>query len=231
MGEAGDWRSMSNFVLLHGFASSSGSRKAQYFAERFDAMPRVDFRAFDFNPTPADFERMTISGMIHDLERVLEDRQLESVSLIGSSMGALVALHIAKRFQGVERMLLLAPALSYRALHMSARELERWKHKGELSVWHYGFEKDLPLNYAFHRDGLQYSRQIPPPVPITIVHGVRDETVPIELSRGYASKYPDQVQMYELDTDHRMNDRLDEIWEIARRVLLGEEKLAASDDE
>ena len=222
---------MRHILLLHGFASSSGSRKAQFFAERFAAIAEVDFRAYEFNPTPADFSRMTISGMIDDLRHSLEEQQPPVASFIGSSMGALVALHVARQYSRVDRMLLIAPALSYRPLQITARDLEEWKGSGALPVWHYGFERTLPLHYEYHLDGLQYAEQIAPPTPVTIVHGGRDDTVPIELSRAYSAKYSGQVQLIELDTDHPMNDRLEEIWGIAQRFLLGETAFEASEDE
>ena len=79
-------------LSLHGFASSGRSAKAQFFRKKFKPFPQVEFHAFDFNPTPMDFKYMTITGLINRLRQYLLDHDLGSVSLIGSSMGALVGM-------------------------------------------------------------------------------------------------------------------------------------------
>ena len=68
-------------LLLHGFASSGQSTKAQYFREKFKALPQVEFHTIDFNPTPRDFEYMTVTGMINRLRQYVLDHRLENISL------------------------------------------------------------------------------------------------------------------------------------------------------
>jgi len=190
-------------MLLHGFASSGNSGKAQFLREKFKSLPNVYFHAFDFNPTPTDFEHMTITGMINRLRQYLVDRPQERLILVGSSMGALVGLNYAHRFGGVSRLLMLAPALSY------------WGDMGEVDirVFHFGFDKEIPLRADFGRDGVLYAQPVPPPAPLTIIHGRRDDVVPIANSRRYAAQYPDQVQLIDVDSGHRLSDQKDLIWE------------------
>lgn len=188
-------------VLLHGFASSGNSRKAQYLREKFKALPEMEFHAFDFNPTPTDFEYMTITGMINRLRQYLVDHELGSILVVGSSMGALVGVNYAHRYGGVSRMLLLAPALSYHAKERPAK------------VFHFGFSREIPLREGFHVDAAQYEEPVPPPAPMTIVHGRHDDVIPIAHSQRYAALYPEQVRLIEAESDHRLNDQLDKIWE------------------
>ena len=101
---------------LHGFASSAHSTKAQFLREKVEAIPEVDFHAIDLNPTPRDFETMTVTGCINRLRQYVLDYRLGTVCVTASSMGALVGLNYAHRFGGhlfggVEKMFLLAPAL------------------------------------------------------------------------------------------------------------------------
>jgi pimeloyl-ACP methyl ester carboxylesterase len=200
-------------LLLHGFASSAGGTKAQYLREQFAALPHVAFRAFDFNPTHRDFEYMTVTGMINRLRQYILDHHLQDLHVIGSSMGALVGLHYANRFGGVINMLLLAPALSYLTGRLAEEELERWKKAGTAPVLHYAFERELPLRYDLEADGLNYLKPVPPPAPLLIIHGQHDDVIPIGHSRDYAARFPHQVQLIEVDSDHRLNDRLAFIWE------------------
>jgi pimeloyl-ACP methyl ester carboxylesterase len=206
-------------ILLHGFLSSSNSSKAGFLRERFTGMPEVSFHAIDFNPTPRDFEYLTVTGMINRLRQYVLDHRLEDVRLIGSSMGALVGIHYAKWFGDIKRMLLLAPALSYSAL--GGEERRTWKKEKTMEFEHFGFGKELPLKYEIQTDGFRYQSPIDPSTSILILHGVRDDVVPIELSRAYAAAYPEKVKLVEVDSDHRLENQLEEIWGFVNSFLLG----------
>ena len=207
-------------LYLHGFASSGQGTKAQFFRDKFEPLPNVEYHAFDFNPTPKDFEYMTITGLINRLRQYLLERQQKKVSFIGSSLGALIGLHYAHRYGGVENMLLLAPALAHRAARRSEAELQEWKSKGVIPVAHYAFQQEVPLRYDYRLDTLHYTEPVPPPTPIMIIHGQHDDVVPIDYSREYVANFPNQVDLIEVDSDHRLNDQLTFIWEQAKPFLL-----------
>ena len=69
-------------------------------------------------------------------------------------------------------------------------------------------------------DGLCYLEPIPPPTPITIIHGQDDDVVPIDHSRWYAANFPGKVHLIEVNADHNLNDHLEFIWEYVRSFLL-----------
>jgi pimeloyl-ACP methyl ester carboxylesterase len=213
---------MPNITILHlhGFASSAHSNKAEYLRDKARTVPQVAFEAIDFNPTPRDFEYLTMSGMIDRLRQYVLDRHLGLMSLVGSSLGGLVALHHARRYGGVERLLLLAPALSYLGERQGAEGLEEWRETGSTLIYHYGFDRELPLRYGFHEDGLRYRERVAPPVPVRIVHGRKDDTVPIEHSRGYATAYPERVRLMEVDSVHTLYDQFPFIWGQMRAFLI-----------
>lgn len=206
-------------VFLHGFASSNQGEKAKFLREKFEDLASPSFFAVNFNPTPKDFERMTITGMINRLRQFLLDRQVEEVRLIGSSMGALVALHYGRHY-GVQRLLLVAPLLYYQSLSMSDQVLSWWEKRGTVDIDHYAFAGQLPLRYDFHLDGQRYEEIVEPPAPVTIIHGWNDEQVPVEDSRFYAEKFPGRVSLKEVDSDHRLGDQLDVIWNSVEEVFL-----------
>ncbi len=62
------------------------------------------------------------------------DRRLGEFSIIGSSYGGLVAIHYAKRFGKVGRMLLLAPGLRWLSGRLSEDQLEAWKQAGAVPI-------------------------------------------------------------------------------------------------
>ncbi len=207
-------------LYLHGFTSSARSTKAQFFSEKLKAFPQVEFHAIDFNPTPADFEYVTTTGRINRLRQYTLDHHLGNVSIIGSSYGGLIALHYVHQFGGVERMLLLAPALTWLSGGLSEQQLRQWEEAGAAPVFHEAFGKEIPVRYDLQIDGLRYLEPVPPPAPMVIIHGRNDTTVPIEHSRDYAASFPDEVQLIEVDADHDLNGHLEFIWEHVESFLL-----------
>ena len=165
---------------------------------------------------------MTVTGQINRLRHDILTRQLEPVGLIGSSLGGQVALNYAHRYGGVAWLLLLAPALVYTPTHnLTPEELAGWQENGTRRLWHDGLNREIPLRYDFHLDRLTYAEPPPPPVPTVIVHGVNDDVVPIGGSRNYAAAYPELVSLIEVDSDHRLNDQLDLIWECVSTMSRG----------
>lgn len=81
-------------IYLHGFASSSRSGKAVYLGERLRGRG-VEFVAPDLNLP--DFSTLTISRMLEQT-RALLDAATEPVTLIGSSLGAFVAVNAAAKW-------------------------------------------------------------------------------------------------------------------------------------
>jgi pimeloyl-ACP methyl ester carboxylesterase len=200
-----------NVIYLHGFASSAKNSKAEWLRQKNEKEAVVNFYAFDFNPLPIDFSQMTITGMVNRLRQHVLVEKIENPFLVGSSLGGLVALHYARLFGGVERLLLLAPALRFNFANHS--ETPESKERGYRLIFHYAFNRELPLYRSFLVDGRQYKDLIEPPVPITILHGRQDEVVPIRGSQLYAKRYPDQVKLVTVESDHRMGDQVDVIWE------------------
>ena len=214
---------MQHIISLHGFASSGNSTKARFLRQKFAGLPNVTVHAIDFNPTPTDFEYMTVTGMINRLRQYILDRKLAAPLLIGSSMGALVGLNYAHRFGGVNRLLLMAPALSYFSGSREEEAAGTIDPEQTQLVQHYAFETEIPLRCAIDVDGLLYRQRVPPPAPITIIHGRFDDVVPIAHSREYAAQYPAQVKLIEVDSDHPLHDQLDLMWQQVQTFLLVEE--------
>jgi pimeloyl-ACP methyl ester carboxylesterase len=103
---------------LHGFASSPRSSKAAFLARKLQEHD-VDLHTPDFNEP--DFSTLTITRMIGQVGQAIDRLTPASVVLIGSSLGAFVAVQVAiARPSQIDRLVLLAPALDFGA----ARETE-----------------------------------------------------------------------------------------------------------
>src|SRR5262249_23272421 len=105
---------VSAVVYLHGFASSSRSSKATFFGARF-AERRGSFAAPDLSLP--DFSTLTVTRMLEQAGQAIAASSTGAaadVALVGSSLGAFVALHAAIAHPAaVSRLVLLAPALDF----------------------------------------------------------------------------------------------------------------------
>jgi predicted esterase YcpF (UPF0227 family) len=63
-----------SLVFLHGFLSSARGSKSRFLAEKLAATPDADFHAIELNPTPRDFEYMTVTGQINRLRQYVLDQ-------------------------------------------------------------------------------------------------------------------------------------------------------------
>lgn len=206
-------------LYCHGFASSALSSKAAFFSAQF-AAHGVSAEIPDFNEP--DFTTLTISRMIDQVGRRIE-RVARPVVLIGSSLGAFVAVQAALRHSaGVERMVLLAPALDFSAKRLDTlgdRGVEEWRRTNRLEVFHYGYGRVLPVHYELFADAGRYDcLSAEPAMPIQVFQGRRDTAVDPEVVERWASSRPN-VELHLLDDDHQLLASLDHIWREMERFL------------
>jgi len=200
-----------HYIYLHGFASSPNGNKAKYILERF-AQNQIKLEIPDLNCN--DFYRLTITRQLKQVAAILEHKK--DVTIIGSSLGGLTAVHIAEKFFQVKRLVLLAPAfgfLSHWLPTLGTEVIQRWQREGYLMIHHYGQKRELPLSYDFLVDANQYQeRVLQRPVPTLTLHGQNDEVIPIEASRDFAQKRS-WVDLIELNSNHALGDVMMEIWQ------------------
>lgn len=212
-------QALMHVVYCHGFASSALSSKAAFFAAQF-AAHGVTAEIPDFNEP--DFSTLTISRMIDQVGRRIE-RVARPVVLIGSSLGAFVAVQTALRHSaGVERMVLLAPALDFSAKRLDTlgdRGVEEWRRSNRLEVFHYGYGRVLPVHYELFADACRYDcLAAEPAMPIQVFQGRRDTAVDPEVVERWASLRPN-VELHLLDDDHQLLASLDHVWREMERFL------------
>lgn len=211
---------------LHGFASSARSSKAAFFAARL-AEHGLPLHTPDFNEP--DFSTLTVSRMIEQVQRAIASLPEGPVALIGSSLGAFVAVQTALRTDGpgsrIDRMILLAPALDFngnRTRELGDRGLEEWASTGELNVFHYGYGRVMPVHYGLYSDVCGYDCvNARLTMPILIFQGRRDTAVDPASVEAWA-RPRSNVDLHMLDDDHQLGASLEYMWpEIARFLGLG----------
>lgn len=207
---------MAPIIYLHGFASGPGSHKACLFRDRFAAVG-IELAVPDLSQ--GDFEHLTITGQLGVVERLAGGAP---VALIGSSLGGYLAALYAARHPEVTRAVLMAPAFGF---PRRFRELigpaaaAAWEHTGWLDTYHYGEKRNCQLSYDLMTDGARYEDEPAVSQPVLILHGARDEVVPVRLSEAFAANRSN-VQLEVLDSDHELLDALETLWQKARAFLL-----------
>lgn len=199
-------------IYLHGFPSSPASGKVKVFAQEY-ALRGLSLRVPDLNVP--DFEHATLTAMIKRTAEEIAECPPGPVYLIGSSMGAAVALHTVHHYAAtaggrVHRLALLAPALAFEADRfgeLDEAQMARWKADGVYPFFHYQYGEERPLHYEFIEDLARYDAfSTPVRLPILMVHGLRDEVIDYRDSVRYAEGQPN-VTLRLVDSDHQLYDK------------------------
>jgi uncharacterized protein len=205
-----------SFIYLHGFASHPNSAKAKYLRDRFTSIG-VNLQIPNLNRD--DFSHLTISRQVRQVGDLLTNEP-DNVTLIGSSLGGLTAAVLAQNYLQVNKLILLAPAfnfLSHWLPKLGEEKLEQWRTEKYLPVYHYYKQKQIPLNYNFIVDAGQYENlSFSRSLPTLIIHGINDETIPIQSSREYAATKP-WVELIELESDHALGNSMGKIWKLMQK--------------
>jgi pimeloyl-ACP methyl ester carboxylesterase len=206
-------RPFDNVFYLHGFVSSGQSKKAAYFAERFRPHG-IALRCPDFNEP--DFPSLTMTRMLDRLAADIVTLDGHSIVLIGSSLGAIVAVHTAARMADrIDRLVLLAPALMFPRdadKILGAERVARWQATGALDLFHHGYGGMRSLNYSFYEDSLQYDAFAADVRQRTLIfQGLRDDALDHRVVEQYAATRPN-VHLTLVDDDHQLMASLPRIW-------------------
>ena len=205
-------------VYLHGFASSPHSGKATYLGGRYRA-EGIEFQAPDLNLP--DFSTLTVTRMLEQT-RVLLDAAKTPVTLIGSSLGAFVAVHAAAKWPAkVERLVLMAPALDFSEEGLSGpggADVNEWRRAGSIMVFHHSYGRMMPIHYDLYADARQYDASaVMLPMPVIVFQGRQDTAVDPASVERWARGRPN-VTLHMLDDDHQLSGSREFIWAELLRV-------------
>jgi predicted esterase YcpF (UPF0227 family) len=162
---------MVSVLYFHGFASSPASAKITALRPLLTPYG-IELNTPDLN-VPS-FERLDFDAIVEsalDVARAMPPR-----ALVGSSLGALIALAVAQRGVAVP-LVLIAPALGV---------AQRWRTRipdgDPVTVFNYARNADALIHRAFFDQMANLQIDATPPTPrVTAVMGRKDETVPFEV--------------------------------------------------
>jgi uncharacterized protein len=179
-------------ILCHGFFSSKDSRTFTSFEKLLNEKNISTFR-FDFlghGESEGLFEDITISEAVDDILnaiKFLKDLGYNKIGLIGSSFGGISSIMAASKTNELFVLGLKCPVSDYYETtkrKKSEEELIMWKEVG----FDFYIRKDktaLRLNYTFYEDFKNndaYKAAELINIPTLIVHGNKDQLVPIDQS-------------------------------------------------
>ena len=207
-------------VYLHGFASSPASSKATRFGRELSGLG-VKFACPDLNEP--DFSTLTVTRMLGQARAAIEPSP-GPVALIGSSLGAFVALHAAAadNSRKVDRLVLMAPALDFggnRLRQLGEVGIEEWRRSGTLRVHHFASGEMRDVGFALYEDAARYDAlTLNLTLPILAFQGRQDASVDPSMVERWASTRPN-VTLHMLDDDHQLTKSVDAIWNTASAFL------------
>jgi len=207
-------------IYLHGFASSPASSKAQRFGREL-ARQGVAFSCPDFNQP--SFEDLTVTRMLAQTCDAVRNGPSGPVALIGSSLGAFVAVHAAAQDRAaatptIDRLVLLAPALDLSRGPGNA-DVGEWRQTGRLRIFHHAWNEFRDVGYALYEDASRFDAlNLKLPLPMLVFQGTRDASVDPEMVRRWARSRPN-VELRILDDDHQLSASVDEIWKESEKFF------------
>jgi pimeloyl-ACP methyl ester carboxylesterase len=207
------------YIYLHGFLSGPSSVKGEFLFRHF-AESHLELIRPDLNGD--NFERMTITSQLNIINGVI-DRAEGEVVLIGSSLGGYLAALVAGNRPEVQKLVLLAPAFDFISRYvdrLTEKQLQEWKDTGFIRLYQYHYKTHRKLRYQIVEDARLYEdHQFILHIPLFIIHGLRDESVPYQVSIDFLQDNL-QGEMLLLPADHGMLDKLEVIWKYLR-IFLG----------
>jgi hypothetical protein len=214
---------MRHVFYLHGFASSAKSAKAAFFAERLRAHG-LALHCPDFNEP--DFEAITATRMLGQMDAAMAALPPGPVALIGSSLGGFVAYHTAYRHAAargrartsvrpIDRLVLLAPAFEFGRTPFGGigdEEMKRWRESDRHEFFHHVENRLRPVRYALYQDAQQYdSAGCAVDTPALVFQGRHDSVVDPAMVQRFAAKRL-AMTVRAIDDDHQLGASLDFMW-------------------
>ena len=204
-----------NVIYLHGFASSPESSKAIRIAE---ALRPLDVSTHIPDLNAPSFRDITVTRMIEQVRAAAQGSSpadaASPVVLIGSSLGAFVAVNAAAGDARVKGLVLLAPALDFGADEhgkIGDVTIADWKAAGVCEVFHYARGRAEHLDYTLYEDARRYDAfGVALDVPVLVFQGTRDTVVNPAVVRRWCEGRPN-VTLVELDDDHQLQGSIDRI--------------------
>ena len=175
-------------VFLPGYASDMDGAKALAL-DAFAARRGVGMLRFDYSGTGSSggaFEDGTLAGWLAESLAMVDQLTAGPVILIGSSMGAWIALHVAQRLpQRVRALVGIAAAPDFTAWGYSEADKATLRREGRLQRPNPHGDAPQLTTLAFWQSGEELrllDGTIDIDCPVRLIHGDADREVPVAIA-------------------------------------------------
>jgi len=179
-------------VFLHGFMSDIEGKKPQIF-KKYAIKKKLGFFSVEYSghgTSSGKFTKGNITRWSNDAKvSIKKIVKKNNFIFVGSSMGAWIALNLLKYFQKqIKGFVGIGSAPEFTSRIMWKKFNKKIKQeiikKGICNVKHGHYE--YPITHQLIKDGRKnkvLSKKIKLPIKVTMLHGNKDETVPVSFSR------------------------------------------------
>ena len=179
-------------VFLHGFMSDIEGEKPKVFS-RFAKKNKLGFLAVEYSghgKSSGEFTKGNISKWTYETQKLIKKVvKKNNFILIGSSMGSWISLNQFEYFQKqIKGFLGIGSAPEFLEKIMWKKFSKKMKtetiKKGIYNLKHGGYE--YPITYQLIKDGRKNKilhKKINLKIPVTMIHGSKDDTVPVVYSK------------------------------------------------
>ena len=179
-------------IFLHGFMSDIEGEKPKVFL-RFAKKNKLGFLAVEYSghgKSSGEFTKGNISKWTYETRTLIKKIvKKDNFILIGSSMGSWISLNQFKYFQKqIKGFLGIGSAPEFLEKIMWRKFTKKMKaetiKKGIYNLKHGGYE--YPITYQLIKDGRKNKilhKKINLKIPVTMIHGSKDDTVPVIYSK------------------------------------------------
>ena len=203
-------------VFLHGFASDIEGKKPKIF-NRFAIKNKIGFLAIEYSAhgkSSGEFTRGNISTWTKDAEKTIKKiLKKNNFILIGSSMGAWISLNLFKNFKKqIKGFLGIGSAPEFLTYLM----WNKFPKKVKNEIINKGIYKlkngqhEYLITHQLIKDGRKnkvLNKSITSKIPITMVHGSKDEVVPKIYSKKILTLFPNAKKKLKIinNGDHSLS--------------------------
>ena len=179
-------------VFLHGFMSDLEGKKPKAFLN-YCKKNNLGFLGLEYSghgKSSGKFTKGNISKWTYETKRLIKKVvKKNNFILIGSSMGSWISLNQFKYFQKqIKGFLGIGSAPEFLEKIMWRKFTKKMKaetiKKGIYNLKHGGYE--YPITYQLIKDGRKNKilhKKISLKIPVTMIHGSKDDTVPVVYSK------------------------------------------------
>ena len=205
-------------VFLHGFASDIEGKKP-HFIKKYAKINKLGFLAMEYSGHGKSYGKFingNISKWTHDAKQIISKKiKNKKIILVGSSMGAWISLNLFKFFANqIVGFIGIGSAPEFLQKLMwnkfSKKIKKEIKSKGYTNIKNGDY--DYLISYQLIKDGIKnkvLNKKIKSKIKITMLHGSKDEVVPISFSKKILKTFPYAIKKLRIikNGDHSLSSK------------------------